>query len=523
MSSTKTFYRWVNLRLAERELSIPSEGELVREFQDGFFLCELLEILCGGPVPHSPQRVPNRIRALQQVATALQYIHERLPNVKLVNISAEDIVDGNEKLLLALLWALICSEIGNESDWSAKEGLLLWCQQRTTPPVLNFRKSFQDGRALCQIVLSLRPGLEALREYESWRQPAERWHRVIEAAHDELGIPPLIDVSDVVGEDMPDERAIMTYVSQFFRVAAREGQSAKQRSAAALQEHIQLLAQRYEEEGDVAAYYELQSVLWQHRMPAYIPPEGKELPQVLRQQSVRERRRVQAARARHWIEQRRPPETITALLAELDDDEQATTLRNQLEQQQRLDEQRCLLDRLEDEVRTATTHDELERAARQLVACVDSIGACLREQHEAVTQLLSERRQLLQQQDEYESVWAWMRQVLESAQQGRDVDEHEVAPSVAVQARLGDAWQRFLEDVTALREARKVFRKFDRDHDGLLSNHEFRGAAAALGIDVDAAPVPTEGRPPSRPVQAVDLAEFLRRVQGGETMKSSDV
>jgi spectrin beta len=61
--------------------------------------------------------------------------------VKLESIGAEDIVDGNQTLILGLMWTIILRfqiqviEIDLEDESlekrSAKEALLLWCQRKT--------------------------------------------------------------------------------------------------------------------------------------------------------------------------------------------------------------------------------------------------------------------------------------------------------------------------------------------------------------------------------------------------------
>ena len=73
----------------------------------------------------------------------------------MTNIGAEDIVDGNRKIILGLIWTLILrftiSDI-NEEGMTAKEGLLLWCQRKTAcydeVEVRDFQGSWSDGLAL---------------------------------------------------------------------------------------------------------------------------------------------------------------------------------------------------------------------------------------------------------------------------------------------------------------------------------------------------------------------------------------
>ena len=74
----------------------------------------------------------------------------------MTNIGAEDVVDGNQKIILGLIWTLILrftiSDI-NEAGLTAKEGLLLWCQRKTAcfeeVDIQNFSSSWNDGLALC--------------------------------------------------------------------------------------------------------------------------------------------------------------------------------------------------------------------------------------------------------------------------------------------------------------------------------------------------------------------------------------
>jgi hypothetical protein len=79
--------------------------------------------------------------------------------VVITNIGAEDLESSNEKLILGLIWSIILrftiADITMEGR-TAKEGLLLWVQKRTTPYVQDFfvkdfTYSWMDGLAFCGI------------------------------------------------------------------------------------------------------------------------------------------------------------------------------------------------------------------------------------------------------------------------------------------------------------------------------------------------------------------------------------
>ena len=67
-----------------------------------------------------------------------------------MSIGAEEIVDGNLKMTLGMIWTIILrfaiQDISVE-EMTAKEGLLLWCQRKTAPyknvNVQNFHISFK--------------------------------------------------------------------------------------------------------------------------------------------------------------------------------------------------------------------------------------------------------------------------------------------------------------------------------------------------------------------------------------------
>jgi hypothetical protein len=95
-----------------------------------------------------------RIQKVENMNMALNFIKRR--GVNLTNIGAEDVVDGNEKLVLGMIWTIILrftiADISEEGLF-AKEGLLLWCQRKTAPyqpnvHIKDFTFSWQDGLPL---------------------------------------------------------------------------------------------------------------------------------------------------------------------------------------------------------------------------------------------------------------------------------------------------------------------------------------------------------------------------------------
>ncbi|KAM5210212.1 alpha-actinin-4 isoform 6-T9 [Hipposideros larvatus] len=167
-----------------------------------------------------PERGKMRVHKINNVNKALDFIASK--GVKLVSIGAEEIVDGNAKMTLGMIWTIILrfaiQDISVE-ETSAKEGLLLWCQRKTAPyknvNVQNFHISWKDGLAFNALIHRHRPELI---EYDKLRKddPVTNLNNAFEVAEKYLDIPKMLDAEDIVGTLRPDEKAIMTYVSCFY-------------------------------------------------------------------------------------------------------------------------------------------------------------------------------------------------------------------------------------------------------------------------------------------------------------------
>ncbi|TFY52094.1 hypothetical protein EVJ58_g10204 [Rhodofomes roseus] len=161
-----------------------------------------------------------RVQKAENVNKALEFITSR--GVKLTNIGPEDIIDGNLKLILGMIWTLILrftiADI-SEEGLSAKEGLLLWCQRKTAPykevDVQDFSLSWSDGLALCALIHCHRPDLLDYDTLDKSDRHANT-RLAFQVAADHLGIPQLLEVADLCDTARPDERSVMTYVASYF-------------------------------------------------------------------------------------------------------------------------------------------------------------------------------------------------------------------------------------------------------------------------------------------------------------------
>ncbi|KTG07043.1 hypothetical protein cypCar_00039264, partial [Cyprinus carpio] len=280
-----TFTAWCNSHLRKAGTQIENIEE---DFRDGLKLMLLLEVISGERLP-KPERGKMRVHKINNVNKALDFIASK--GVKLVSIGAEEIVDGNAKMTLGMIWTIILrfaiQDISVE-ETSAKEGLLLWCQRKTAPyknvNVQNFHISWKDGLAFNALIHRHRPELI---DYDKLRKddPVTNLNNAFEVAERYLDIPKMLDAEDIVNTARPDEKAIMTYVSSFYHAF-----SGAQKAETAANRICKVLAVNQENEHLMEDYEKLASDLleWIRRT---IP----------------------------WLENRAPEKTMTEMQQKLED------------------------------------------------------------------------------------------------------------------------------------------------------------------------------------------------------------
>ncbi|XP_037606999.1 dystrophin isoform X1 [Sebastes umbrosus] len=223
----KTFTKWINAQFSKTGKT-PIK-DMFSDLRDGRKLLDLLESLTGTVL--TKERGSTRVHALNNVNKVLQVLHQN--NVDLVNIGGTDIVDGNRKLTLGLIWSIILhwqvkdimkDIMSNLQQTNSEKILLSWVRQctRSYPEVnvLNFTTSWADGMALNGILHHFRPNAF------NWDQvvrmsPVERLNHAFTVAKDQLAIERLLDAEDVAVQ-LPDKKSILMYVTSLFAVLPKD-------------------------------------------------------------------------------------------------------------------------------------------------------------------------------------------------------------------------------------------------------------------------------------------------------------
>uniref|UniRef100_W5N7P3 Spectrin beta chain n=1 Tax=Lepisosteus oculatus TaxID=7918 RepID=W5N7P3_LEPOC len=222
----KTFTKWVNSHLARVSCRI---SDLYLDLRDGRMLIKLLEVLSGERLP-KPTKGRMRIHCLENVDKALQFLKEQ--RVHLENMGSHDIVDGNHRLILGLIWTIILrfqiqdiivETQDSRETRSAKDALLLWCQMKTAGypniNITNFTSCWKDGMAFNALIHRHRPDLVDFNKLQR-SNPTHNLQHAFQVAEQKLGITKLLDPEDVFTEN-PDEKSIITYVVAFYHYFSR--------------------------------------------------------------------------------------------------------------------------------------------------------------------------------------------------------------------------------------------------------------------------------------------------------------
>ncbi|ULT90413.1 hypothetical protein L3Y34_008629 [Caenorhabditis briggsae] len=217
----KTFTKWVNSHLVRVSCKVQ---DLYMDMRDGKMLLRLLAVLSGERLP-KPTPGKMRIHCLENVEKGLQFLRNQ--HVHLENLGSHDIVDGNSRLTLGLIWTIILrfqiqditfEDADNHETRSAKEALLLWCQMKTAGypnvNVKNFSTSWRDGLAFNALIHKHRSDLV---DYDNLQKSNALYNlqSAFDTAENQLGLAKFLDAEDV-NVDQPDEKSIITYVVTYY-------------------------------------------------------------------------------------------------------------------------------------------------------------------------------------------------------------------------------------------------------------------------------------------------------------------
>ncbi|XP_038658197.1 dystrophin isoform X9 [Scyliorhinus canicula] len=224
----KTFTKWINAQFGKA--GKPLIEDLFTDLCDGRRLLELLEGFVGHDL--AKEKGCTRVHSLNNVNRALQILQKN--NVDLVNIGGSDIVDGNHKLTLGLIWSIILhwqvkdvmkGIMANLQQTNSEKILLSWVRQSIynykPVNVINFTSSWSDGLAFNALIHSHRPDLFDWKDVAKLESAHERLDHAFNVAKKYLGIEKLLDPEDIATAH-PDKKSIIMYITSLFQVLPQQ-------------------------------------------------------------------------------------------------------------------------------------------------------------------------------------------------------------------------------------------------------------------------------------------------------------
>merc|ERR1719203_2380245 len=148
--------------------------------------------------------------------------------VKTVGLKDINFLDGNFNFMCGLVWTTIqrfnLIDMDDDSQ-TMKQGLLIWCQKKTqgyngvNGNINNFSTDWRNGNAFLALVDRHTSGLVNYDgQYDE--SPEEKLDAAFTACEG-LGIMRLLEIDDCT-VDRPDEKSVMTYVGELFKLFSKE-------------------------------------------------------------------------------------------------------------------------------------------------------------------------------------------------------------------------------------------------------------------------------------------------------------
>lgn len=200
----KTFTKWLQTKVKIEDI--------YTDLRDGTALCELFRIIANVNIIHNRPAI-TRFQKIENVNNVITFLHAS--KLKLINIGATDIVDGNEKLILGLIWTIIKNFV-IQKQHVTNDSLLNWCKAAVAGynvDINDFGRSWQNGMAFNAVIHRFKP--ESFK-FEHLRKEDKigNLNKAFKLA-ESLGIPSLLDAEDIADVMHPDEKSIMTYLSLY--------------------------------------------------------------------------------------------------------------------------------------------------------------------------------------------------------------------------------------------------------------------------------------------------------------------
>jgi hypothetical protein len=217
----KAFTHWVNSYLTRRGITIEN---LEDGLKNGVNLVHLLELLARQDMDFKFYKTPKlKIHMIENGNLCLKWLKTHdVPNV---TISAENIVDGDTKMILGFCWVLLRHfRFGLDKDTSFEDALLKWVKEQlvdyTDIEITNFKTSFCDGRALLALNHKWDNEIVNYKTFDK-TDPVRTITTAVKLAEEHMKVPSIIEPKALAQGDVKEKQVIL-YISLIFNAFQAE-------------------------------------------------------------------------------------------------------------------------------------------------------------------------------------------------------------------------------------------------------------------------------------------------------------
>eukprot|EP01119_Soliformovum_irregulare_P017006 TRINITY_DN500_c1_g2_i3.p1 TRINITY_DN500_c1_g2~~TRINITY_DN500_c1_g2_i3.p1 ORF type:complete len:634 (-),score=292.28 TRINITY_DN500_c1_g2_i3:255-2156(-) len=208
-SGSNTLVRWVNSHLMKKQLKIEKFPE---DLENGVLLVQLYECITGKPAKKYSQNPKTEFQKLENVQVAMDLFKE--DGVK-VDTASDVVVKGNTKLILGLIWSLICRYQSIASSASTLEFLRDEAKfsGQKVEVTGKLKTDLQSGFLLAVLINNRYPDAIKLEDLSETDHVANL-QMVMDFAEKEMKIPKLVLPEEIASGTLEDQ-ALITYLSYF--------------------------------------------------------------------------------------------------------------------------------------------------------------------------------------------------------------------------------------------------------------------------------------------------------------------
>lgn len=223
----KIFTRWVNQKLTSHRL--PQIKDVVTDLGSGDTLRNLIEVLSEKEMPKAGRKPSSAFAAsthqqMENVANVLKFIWDCGVDMKL-KPSADNIIKGDRRDIMALIWAMMMKYMRFDDDedsketLQAKDALLKWVQFHTqgykcvAGQVVNLTKSFHNGLAFVALIHKFAPTLVPNPDTMDPTANIANLKVAFAGAEKFFGLEQYLEPKDVA---KLDEKSALVYVSEYY-------------------------------------------------------------------------------------------------------------------------------------------------------------------------------------------------------------------------------------------------------------------------------------------------------------------